>query len=490
MKCAMQLMVVALGLLPLSACFPTGESKACRDLAEKECKADERCVWDSAASPAVCKDKASQQQKTVYVWKKLKLPHAHITDYVEKFAVSGDQKHFYVTMQTSGLHYSADQGQTWKKIDKIDAKVSSAAAQAAPCMGSSDAISDLKATQHGVLIHVNTLAGNNDPICLLEGDRALWGIGRKYNEDSATSAQSTKVAGFKDQPIRFADVVNINGVETIVFGQNPHASTHYNVWLKRTDNGDLPKLVPITKDDGTAFAGPNTMSWMHAGNAHNGDLLLASVSGAQGVWHIPKANLPGGSTWAACPGCVLQNEPVLFPEGAAAAWTNGSGGSSDNTKIMVVGSFSNAGGYHHYFAGLRVDTNEIGGVAHHQNAQGFAHALISFQNTSILGLTKYAGKTRLRTKQGIKGIASDCAPKADEDILLSAFAQNKDHMMEDGKAALPFADVSSDQRLQGVYGTDDLSWYFVDKDPAGSILDKDPMAGIFRREKKQGQPRQ
>lgn len=485
MKFAIHFTLAVLGLLPLSACFPTGETKACRDLAEKECRADARCVWDSAASPAVCKDKASQQQqKTVYVWKKLKLPHAHITDYVEKFAVSGDNKHLYA-YSGSGLYHSADQGQSWKKIGSIDVRPGPDATKSSMECLPSDVVR-LQPTEHGVVIQ--TL----DSVCLLEGDKSRWGIRQSFNHDTLTTANAYKVPGFKSQSILFVDVADINGVETIVFGQSPDASTHYNVWLKRTDNGDLPTLVTIKKDDGTAFA-PHptpTMSWMSAGNAHNGDLLLASVSGTKGVWHIPKANLPGGSTWAACPGCVLQNEPVLFPEGAPAAWTNGSGGSSDNTKIMVVGSFSHAGGHHHYFAGLRVDTNEVGGVAHHQDAQGTAHALISFQNTSILGLTKYAGKNRLKTKQGIKGIASDCAPKTDEDILLSAFAQSKDHMMEDGNAVLPFADVSSDERLKDVYGTDDLSWYFVDKDPAGSVLEKDPMAGIFRREKKQGQPRQ
>lgn len=485
MKCAMQLMVVALGLMPLSACLPTGEPKACRDLAEKECKADERCVWDSAASPAVCKDKASQQQqKTVYLWKKLKLPHENITDYVQKFAVSGDNKHLYIRLD-SGFYYSGDKGEGWRKFDQIEAKAGPSAPSNIPCIGPADSIDDIKPTQHGVVVK------SSRSVCLMKGDTPLWGIKQNFNYDTIVEdGQKYRVPGFKSQSILFVDVADINGVETIVFGQSPDASTHYNVWLKRTDNGDLPKLVPIKKDDGTAFMGPNTMSWMHAGNAHNGDLLLASVSGAQGVWHIPKANLPGGSTWAACPGCVLQNEPVLFPEGAAAAWNGDATSPQDNVRIMVVGSFEHAGN-HHYFAGMeQKPNNTLGGLAHHQNAQGFAHALISFQNTSILGLTKYAGKTRLRTKQGIKGIASDCAPKADEDILLSAFAQNKDHMMEDGKAALPFADVSSDQRLQGVYGTDDLSWYFVDKDPAGSILDKDPMAGIFRREKKQGQPRQ
>ncbi len=456
------------------------------------------CLWNTTASTC---EKTTATAGAIYNWKKITLP-AGTMDELTNFVVSKDNQHAYayttdaVAGVAPGLYHSADKGVTWNRFESaanaddgiVRGKVDPAAANC-DYDSTAGAPIDLKPTQHGAVL----IDDNSTGVWILEGATVKWAIKNGVNEDGTGTGAPTELADFAAQDIKFIDVVDINGVETITFAQADDAATEYMLWLKPTNNLQYNGLdhqpLRVQIKNAAGFALTRKQQWMRAGNTYDGDLLLASVIGDQtnkgtGIWEIAKANLPAAD--GTSPGTIGQladNDRRLFPENGQ-PWAGDNGAS--NLDIQVIGSFAN-GADHEYFAGIKIGgaNHQKGGLAHHKGTQTGAHAsleTIRFTKSSVLSINRYGSKTVVITDNGIYGVGVNGEYNKADNINISAFAASKQDMMEATSDAVPF-NPSHDDLLVNIFGDDDLSWYWLDS--AGTNAE----TGIYLREKGTGQLR-
>lgn len=456
------------------------------------------CLWNTTASTC---EKTTATAGAIYNWKKITLPAGTMNE-LTNFVVSKDNQHAYAYTTDAagggakGLYHSADKGATWTRFGGAAAGDGTVRGKVAPTANDCDYDStagapiDLKPTQHGAVL----IDDNSTGVWILEGATVKWAIQNGVNDNGTATGAPTEVANFAAKDIKFIDVVDINGVETIAFAQKDDAATEYMLWLKPTTNlqytalNHHPLRVEILTNAGANLT--DTQQWMRAGNTYDGNLLLASVIGNQtnkgtGIWEITKANLPAADgTSPATIGQLADDNARLFPENGK-AWAGNP--TKSNLNIQVIGSFAN-GADHEYFAGINsgVLAHQKGGLAHYTGSQ-FGHSagldmFDGWSKMSVFSINNFNGKTRVVTNLGIFGVGIDGKANKAGDYHISAFASSKQDMMEGTSDAVPF-NPSHNTLLVNIFGDDDLSWYWVDRKGTN------PETGIYLREKGTGQLR-
>jgi|GEM_PF-2941051 len=458
------------------------------------------CLWNTTASTC---EKTTATAGAIYNWKKIAPPAGTMAE-LTNFVVSKDNQHAYAYTTDAaagvapGLYHSADKGATWTRFGgaaagdgTVRGKVDPAAATNCDYNSTAGAPRDLKPTQNGAVLIDNGSTG----VWILEGANVKWAIKNGVNDTTTAAAGTTQVATFANKNIKFIDVVDINGVETIAFAQEDDASTQYMLWLKPTNNLQYTALDhhPLrVKIEKAAAGGPlaGAQQWMRAGNTYDGDLLLASVIGNQtnagtGIWEIAKTNLPqADGTLPGTIGQLANDDRRLFPENAQ-AWAGTA--TKSNLDIQVIGSFNNNGD-HEYFAGMKraAAAHNKGGLAHYTGPQiGYNAKLDMFDGRtkmSVFSINNFNGKTCVVTDLGIFGVGINGKANRAGNYHISAFAFSKQDMMEGTSDAVPF-NPSHNTLLVNIFGDDDLSWYWVDRNGTN------PETGIYRREKGTGQLR-
>lgn len=405
-------------------------------------------------------------RSTVYKWKKLALPGASDIQELGDFAVSGDNKHIYAYFSAFGnvgLYYSGDNGNNWTKLAILSGQPFRATqgASGEPAKAELDTgfgIDELKPTDNGAVV------SQDKKIVILVGKEVNWALDAEKHYATAPE-NADRVKNLEDKNITFIDVVTTASGETVVFGQGQNDKVFFHSTVANFE--DAPQLFATKKTDGNALL----VTWIVAGNTHDGNLLLGSEDG---VWEFPQAHTNLDPTNSNI-GRAADNSARIFPEGKE-AWDKD--GINKNVNIRVVGSF-NDGGDQHYFAGMNQGSlSEQAakfGLAHHKGPQSNNHASLDFSEHRIFGLVNYVGKWLLRTDKGLKGVNVDGTPNQANDYKFDPLANDKNEMMEDGSAVV--LGSSDNENLGAIFGDDDKTWYLVFNE------------GLFRRTKESGTPR-
>lgn len=412
------------------------------------CNAKAGCEWDTAGT--VCKE--TVPQNTIYTWNTHSLPADVSAASVQNFAASLDNAHWYLHSNEpghEGLYYSADQGATWE-LTGTDGVLSgrpmvNPTAYPHPSNASlnTKTTAGLKftSTTGGTTVHID------GKLFILQDKKVKWAIDTTTHNQTRTLVRKDLVTNILNQPISFLKVLSdVNGEETIVFGQKDGANTRVffkDAEGKLVDANSAPRLFATKNASGAALTQP----WTSAGLSHDGNLLLGSPAG---VYEFEQANTVLAS---ADVGKATSDAPVLFAEVDAADvnWKD------SNNEISFLGSLDDSGDKR-YLAGLLVKVDAgtnapvggTGGLAHHKGAQAAGnHAELVLLDSSVKGLSKIGGVVRLITANGHLGINDDGTLNAANDFKLDGINADLKEMMDDKTAVNVDANDNASLHLSG-----------------------------------------